>query len=83
MVTRDSIEEAAIAAIARQKNIDPRSIHLDSSLADLSISSLDAISIVYEIEEQFDIEVPNESLSALETVRDMVDGAARLLGSEG
>jgi acyl carrier protein len=74
------IEKAAVDAIARQKGIDPGTIELDSSLEALSISSLDAITIVYEIEEQFDIEVPNESLSSLETVRDIVDGVRRLLG---
>ncbi|MGD2082701.1 MAG: acyl carrier protein [Chromatiales bacterium] len=81
-MTSGDIERAAIDAIARQKNIDPGSIGLDSSLSELSISSLDAITIVYEIEEQFDIEVPNESLSSLETVRDIVEGVARLLNPD-
>jgi acyl carrier protein len=76
------IEKAAVDAIARQKGIDPGTIELDSSLEALSISSLDAITIVYEIEEQFDIEVPNESLSSLETVRDIVEGVARLLSPD-
>ena len=79
-MTSGDIEKAAVDAIARQKSIDPETIDLDSSLEALSISSLDAITIVYEIEEQFDIEVPNESLSSLETVRDIVDGVRRLLG---
>ena len=73
------IESVAIAAIGRQKNIDPRSIGLDASLEQLHISSLDAITILYEIEEELDIEIPNEALDSLKTVRDIVAGVTRLV----
>jgi len=74
------IESVAIAAIARQKNIDPHFIGLDDSLDQLHISSLDAITILYEIEEALDIEIPNEALDSLKTVRDIVAGVTRLVG---
>ena len=76
------IENAVITAIAKQKNLDGSSISPDSALADLGVSSLDAISIVYEIEEEFDVEVPNEALEGLRTVRDIVDGIAGLIGAQ-
>jgi len=72
------IESIAIAAIARQKNIDPHSIGLDASLERLHISSLDAITILYEIEEALGIEIPNEALDSLKTVQDIVAGVTRL-----
>ncbi|MES9897991.1 MAG: phosphopantetheine-binding protein [Sedimenticola sp.] len=65
--------------IANQKLLDVESVSLDSSLSDLGISSLDAITIVYEIEELFDIEVPNEQLESLQTVQDIVDGISNLV----
>lgn len=77
------IEKAAISAIARQKNLDPGTINLDSALEELGISSLDAITIMYEMEEQFDIEVPNEDLDSLRSVRDIVDGISRLIDARG
>lgn len=68
-----TVHAAVVDAVARQKQLDPTAIRPDSRLSTLGVSSLDAITIVYEIEEAFDIEVPNESLEGLETVEDIVD----------
>jgi acyl carrier protein len=73
------IENSVIAAISRQKRLDPAVVRPDSSLADLGISSLDAITIVYEIEEEFDVEVANKDLETLRTVGDIIDGIHQLL----
>lgn len=69
--------------IAHQKLLEVEAISLDSSLSDLGISSLDAITIIYEIEELLDIEVPNEQMDGLETVQDIVDGISALVVEKG
>ena len=73
------IENELIKAIVRQKKLDAATINRGSVLTELSITSLDAISIVYDIEEQFGIEVPNEALQGLQTVGDIVDSLTRLI----
>lgn len=73
------IFDAVVEVIAKHKNIDPKTIVPDARLADLGISSLDAITVVYEIEERFGVEVPNESLEQLRTVRDIIAGMQRLI----
>ena len=46
----------------------------DSSLiSDLELSSLDVISLVGIIEDHFDIEIDDESITKMVTVRDVVD----------
>lgn len=70
---KDKILNSIIAAIAKQKHIEPNSISEGSSLSELEISSLDAITIVYDIEEEFDIEVPGDELENFNTVLDIVD----------
>jgi len=77
------ILDAVVAAVARQKNISPSKIQPETSLEEIGISSLDAITIVYEIEDAFDVEVPNENLESLKTVQDIVDGVAELMDAEG
>jgi len=77
------ILDAVVAAVARQKNISPSKIQPETSLEEIGISSLDAITIVYEIEDAFDVEVPNENLESLKTVQDIVDGVAELMDTEG
>ena len=54
-------------------------ITLDSSLEELGITSLDSISLVFDIEDKYGIEVPNEKLKQLRTVRDIVEGVDQLL----
>jgi len=76
------IETIVKSAIANQKMIDAESITLDSSLEALGISSLDAITIVYEVEEACDIEVPNDQLESLGTVADIVNGVRSLLEAQ-
>jgi acyl carrier protein len=73
------IENELIKAIVRQKKLDAATINRGSLLTALGITSLDAISIVYDIEEQFGIEVPNEALQGLQTVGDIVDSLTRLI----
>jgi acyl carrier protein len=73
------IETIVKTAIANQKMMDADSIALETSLQDLGVTSLDAITIVYEVEEICDIEVPNDELEGLTTVQDIVTGVKSLL----
>jgi len=77
-MTQDLVN-AVIMAISKQKGLDASSIDLNSTLPELGVNSLDAISIVYHIEDQFGIEVPNEMLADLASVRDIVDKLSILI----
>jgi acyl carrier protein len=80
---KQEILTPVIAAIANQKQLDPEAITSESVLKDLGISSLDAITIVYELEEEFDIEVPSDDLDNLESVQDIVDSISELIKAAG
>jgi acyl carrier protein len=77
-MTQDLLN-AVIMAISKQKGLDASSIDLNSTLPELGVNSLDAISIVYHIEDQFGIEVPNEMLADLASVRDIVEKLSTLI----
>ena len=76
---KPEIEQTLKQSIARQKMISIENITLDSSLADLGISSLDSISLVFDIEDKFDVEVPNAELKRVRTIRDIVEGVDALI----
>ena len=78
---KSDIEQTLRESIARQKMLSADEISLDSTLEELGITSLDAISLVFDIEDSFGVEVPNEELKKLRTVRDIVDGVDRLLAA--
>ena len=59
-----------IAKTARCKVED---IKPDTELEKLGIDSLKAITVLFELEETFDIEIPNELISSITTVNDILD----------
>ena len=79
--TGDSNEDIArrvIDIIAKSKSIPPESISLDSTFDSLAIDSLDKINISFEVEEAFDIEIPDDALGSLKTVGDVVTGVSKI-----
>lgn len=58
--------------LAQQLDIEEDSISLDSLLVeDLGADSLDAIDIVMSVEDEFGIEVPDEIIEKMESVKDI------------
>ncbi|HEX4168078.1 MAG TPA: acyl carrier protein [Bryobacteraceae bacterium] len=78
----DHIDDQVIDVIARTQRIAPGSITLDSTFEELKIDSLDGINIVFELEKEFDIEIPDEGVSHLRSVRDTVDGVRELIAKK-
>lgn len=74
----DDIASRCIEIIAKSKSIPADSITLASTFDELNIDSLDKINISFEVEEVFNIEIPDEALGTLKTVGDMVEGVSRL-----
>jgi acyl carrier protein len=75
----DDLGIHVIRVIARSQRMPVESITLDSTFEELKIDSLDGINIVFELEKEFDIEVPDEGVQNLRSVRETVDGVRRLL----
>jgi acyl carrier protein len=78
----NNVYSVVVRAIAKQKQISEALIDRESSLESLGVSSLDAITIVYEVEEVLDLEIPNEALENLSTVQDILDGISQLVQSK-
>ncbi len=78
----DSIGQKTIEVIARTQRIPLDSVHLDSTFEELKIDSLDGINIVFELEKEFDIEIPDEGVSHLRSVQDTVNGVRELIAKK-
>ena len=70
----NEVAEECIALIAKQKSISPEKIRLDSTFDELAVDSLDRVSLAFDIEEKYEIEIPEDKLSQIKTVGDMVTG---------
>jgi acyl carrier protein len=78
----DEIAQRCIDIIAKSKGIPVESVHLDSTFDSLAIDSLDKINISFEVEEAFEIEIPDDALGSLKTVGDIVSGVHKLLAAK-
>ena len=59
--------------IIEQLQVDESEVTLDTNLMkDLSADSLDAVEIIMAIEEEFDIEIPDEEAEKFQLVSDLV-----------
>lgn len=70
----NSIADECIALIAKQKSLKPEQISLESTFDELALDSLDRVSLAFDIEEKYEIEIPEDKLGRIKTVSDMVNG---------
>jgi acyl carrier protein len=66
------------ALIATYLKIAPETIGEDSSLEELGLDSLGALELVFEVEAEFDVKVPDERIPEFRTVRAVCDGIEAL-----
>ncbi|MBQ1629111.1 MAG: acyl carrier protein [Treponema sp.] len=70
----DELFEKIQKLIAEKLDIDASKITLDSSFrGDLGADSLDTYELVYAIEEELGVSIPDEKANEFETVRDAYD----------
>ncbi len=63
-----------IVIIAEQLHVDEADIKPETDFkADLSADSLDLFELVMALEEEYDVEIPNEDLEKLTTVQAVLD----------
>jgi acyl carrier protein len=75
----DDLGAHVIRVIARSQRIPVESIGLDSTFEELKIDSLDGINIVFELEKEFGIEIPDEGVQNLKSVSETVAGVRQLI----
>lgn len=72
-MTRGEIAEKLIAIVKEEKNVSDDLLKPETPLADAGIDSLDSLTILFAIEEQFGISIPDDRARAMKTFGDMID----------
>jgi len=78
-VTRGEIEEKLVAIVQQEKNISQDLLRPETPLAEAGIDSLDSLTILFAIEEQFHISIPDDRARAITTFGDLIDVVQDLL----
>lgn len=69
-----SVEEKVKEIIVEQLGVEEKQVELNASfIEDLGADSLDTVELVMALEEEFDIEIPDEEAEKIITVQNAVD----------
>ncbi len=68
-----NVEEKVKNIIVEQLNVDAESVTADASfIEDLGADSLDIVELVMTMEEEFDLEIPDEDAEKIKSVGDVI-----------
>ena len=75
----EDVMSRVIRVIAETQRVPLDTIKPESTFEELKIDSLDGINIVFAIENEFNINVPDEAAKSLRSVRDVAEGVEKLV----
>jgi len=78
----DDLIQRVLKAIATSKRIPLETVTIDSDFAQLNIDSMDAVEILFALENEFDISIPDDEVRNVRNVRQMCEGVERLVAAK-
>jgi acyl carrier protein len=78
----DDLIQRVLNVIAASKRIPRETVTIDAELQALGIDSMDAVEILFALENEFDINIPDDEVRQVRTVRQMCEGVAKLVAAK-
>jgi acyl carrier protein len=73
------VSQKVIEIIAREQHLDLSKITVDSTFAELGIDSLDGVNILFALEEEFKLDIPDTVAQNMRSVSQVVDSLTRVI----
>lgn len=74
-----NVEEKVIEIITREQHLESGKVAPGSTFAELGIDSLDGVNILFALEEEFKIDIPDTVAQSMKSVRQVVESLTRVL----
>jgi len=78
----EDLKGRVIKVIAKTQRIPVETVSIDSTFEDLKIDSLDGINLIFALESEFNVDIPDDDARAIRSVRQMAQGIAQLLAQK-
>lgn len=78
----ESVEQRVIKVFAEFKKVPTDEITMDTTFEELGFDSLDGLNLVFELEEEFDLTVPDDKVQEMKGVRQAVEGIEMLIAAK-
>ncbi len=79
----DELTQRVISVIAKTQRIPLEKISPESTFEELGLDSLDAVNLLFALEEEFNVDVPDEESRGIRSIRDVVSGIEKLRAGSG
>ncbi len=74
-----NVEDKVVEIITREQHLEPGKVKPESTFAELGIDSLDGVNILFALEEEFKIDIPDTVAQNMKSVRQVVESLTRVL----
>ena len=78
----DELIQRVLKVIATSKRIPLETVTIDSEFQHLGIDSMDAVEILFALENEFDITIPDDEVRSVRNVRQMCEGVEKLIAAK-
>lgn len=78
----DELIQRVLKVIATSKRIPLETVTIESEFQQLGIDSMDAVEILFALENEFDINIPDDEVRAVRNVRQMCEGVEKLVAAK-
>ena len=78
-MSHEELTDRVRGIIANSQHLAPEKVTAESTFQELGIDSLDGINILFAVESEFNINIPDDAAQNIRSVRDVVEGIAKLL----
>ncbi len=78
----DDLIQRVLKCIATSKRIPLETVTIDSEFQQLEIDSMDAVEILFALENEFEISIPDEEVRSVRNVRQMCQGVDKLVAAK-
>ena len=68
-----------VELLAQTKGVDPATITMDMTFDQLGMDSLDSLALVSDLEEAYNVTIPNQEVLKIKTVRQAVESLEKVL----
>jgi len=72
-----------VSCVAKTQKLPPEKVTIDSKFEELGIDSLDGVNILYALETEFNVSIPDEGVLGIKSVREAVEQMDKLLSASG
>ena len=75
----ETVAERVVRVFAEFKKMPPDEVKMDTTFEELGLDSLDGLNLIFELEEEFDLTVPDDQIKDMKSVAQVVEGIEKLL----